>query len=142
MSKKINVEYVYAGAMLHEDQLVHSYIRINDDGALADPVVYAKQMSKHKCGSVIKFAALDTPDNLIAGTGLFLRVWENRKQVLEWTAMSTSIMLSEEAYTKALGKPSSVMEALEPLRVAYAKLKDRERAVLLAQISAYIVSEE
>ena len=141
MAKKLDVEYVYAGALLHNDQVVHSYIRIVE-GGLGDAVGYPKQMSKHGVGSVIKFTALDTPDNLLAGTGQFKQVWGQRKQVTEWQAMSDAVNMSEAAYEAEKAKPSPVLELLEPLRIAHAKLQKREQAILLATICAYIVGED
>ncbi len=147
MPPKLEVRYVYAGAILHEDQLVHSYIRVKGSGlvkddTLGDAVVYAKQLTKHRVGSVLKFTALDAEDNLVPSTGQFLQEWHDDAQVAMWTAMSQAVLASEEAYAKAMGNPNGLMKALDPLRASYSKLAARERAILLAQISAYIAGEE
>lgn len=142
MPKKLEVVYVYAGALLHNDEVVHSYIRVTAEGELGEAVGYAKKMSKHPVGTVIEFTALNSEDNLLAGTGSMLRMWSNRKQVAEWVAMSTAVILSEEAYQAEKAKPSPDLELLAPMRNAYAKLKDREKAILLTTICAYIVGED
>lgn len=140
MSKKIDVEYVYAGALMHNGQVVHSYIRLTA-GKLGDAIVFMEPLSKHRVGSVLKFVAIDQEDNLVPGTAHFERMWENAPQTLEWAAMSEAILVSEKAYMEAT-KSKGEFDPLEPIRTAYAKLEPRERAVLLARISAYIVGEE
>lgn len=141
MTKKLDVEYVYAGALMHKEQVVYSYIQVKD-GELADAIVFMKPLSKHQVGSVIKFAAINQDDNLVPGSAQFDRMWEDGPQVLEWASMSKAILLSEKAYEAAVGKSKHELDLLEPLRSAYSKLDSRERAVLLARISAYLVGEE
>ena len=141
MGKKIDVEYVYAGALMHKDQVVHSYVRVNA-GKLGDAIVFMAPLSKHKVGSVLKFTAIDQDDNLIPGSAHFERMWEDGPQTMEWASMSKAILLSEKAYEAAVTKSKHELDALDPLRIAYSKLKPRERAVLLARISAYIAGEE
>lgn len=141
MPKKLNVEYVYAGALLHEEQVVYSYVALTAKG-LGDAIVFMKPLSKHKVGSVLKFTAIDESDNLVAGSVRFKEMWHDQTAVFEWSGMSQAILVSEEAYQKAIGQSKVGFAALDPLRDAYSKLKGREKAVLLAQISAYIVGED
>ncbi len=143
MSKKIDVEYVYAGALMHKEQVVHSYIQVKG-GELIDTgaIVFMQPLSKHKVGSVLKFTAIDQEDNLLPGSAHFERMWEDGPQTMEWASMSQAILTSEKAYGDAVTKSKHELDLLEPLRSAYGKLGERERAVLLARISAYIVGEE
>lgn len=143
MPTKLEVEYVYAGALLHDDALVHSYIQVEDGKLAAEgAVVYAKPLSKHKVGSVLRFLAMDTPDNLIVGTATYMKMWHDIEQTAVWSTMSDAVITSEKAYTKALGNPEPLISAFDAVRKAYAKLEARERAILLARIVAYIASED
>jgi len=143
MSKKIDVEYVYAGALLHKDHVVHSYIPVPvEGGMLENAIVFMKPLSKHKVGSVLMFSAIDQKDNIVPGSAHFVRMWNDGPQVMEWAAMSKAILLSEKAYEAERGKSDHELDLIDPIRSAYAKLEAREQAVLLARVSAYIVGEE
>lgn len=135
------VEYVYAGALLHNEEVVYSYIPLKD-GVFGKAAAFARKLTKHEIGSVISFTALDTEDNIVPATGVFVRMWDDADRIAMWIAMSEAILTSEDAYTAAMGNPNSMMSALSPLRDAYIKLGVRERAILLGQISAYVAAED
>ncbi len=139
MTKKFEVEYVYGGVLMHEDALMHSYMRLKG-GKLDEAILYEQKLSKHKPGSVIKFIALDSEDALVKSSAVYQRMWDEPEQVAMWNAMTCALVASEEAYLKEA--PAHPLELLDAYAAAYEALEPRERAVFLGQICAYIAGED
>ena len=139
MTKKFEVEYVYGGVLMHDDTLMHSYMRLKG-GKLDDAILYEQKLSSHKPGSVIKFIALDSEDALVKDSAVYQRMWDDPDQIAMWDAMTGALVTSEEAYKK--DAPAHPLELLDAYAAAYEAMEPRERAVFLGQICTYIAGED
>lgn len=139
MTSSAKAEYVYAGALVHEESVAHSYIRI-DGGVLGDASLFADAWTRHAPGSVLE--VVEAERGVVVDTARYRRVWSDDEQVTMWRAMHAATLESERAYQA--DEPAHMLDALAPVREAYQQMDDRERAVLLAQVVAYIAidSEE
>jgi hypothetical protein len=138
-TERKQVEFVYAGAIMHNDVVMHSYIE-HSKGVLGNANLYAEPLSSHCPGSILTFT---TPKDgsVVKESVLFQGMWKGEgDEVLMWTAMTDALLASEAAYAKYRGNP--LLESLEPLRDVYAGMEARERAIFIAAVSAYIAGED
>jgi hypothetical protein len=137
-TERKQVEFVYAGAVLHKGEVMHSYIE-HTDGKLGDASLYSDALSHHVPGSIVQFTQVRSA--IVKESALFQGVWSaDPAQVTAWQAMTTALVASETAYKEQRKNP--MLDALEPLRNAYAVMGARERVVLIAAVSAYIAGED
>lgn len=137
--RPMRVECVYAGAMLHQGSVMHSYVQFDAEGNLGEAVLYGQALSHHRPGSIIQFDAVGDRNAIVKETAIFKGEWRgNPEQVMTWIASTDALLKSEEAYKHS---KNPLFEGLGPIQAAYDSMGSRERAVFLAAVVAYICGE-
>lgn len=130
---------------LYPDGKKHTYLLLDKDyinnGSLAEGrhVVYDTKFGGGRSGVMYEIEATESGSKIKYGkVNVPHGIWQNRSQVVLWQAKEKAILdvvkLQKDALT------DRVALTLEPLRVSYSSLKNRqERAVFIARIIDYIM---
>ena len=132
-------ERLYAWAVVPNGPFLNQLPVLAED---ATTRLFSKRLARCAPGSVFKFEVSHEEEKAIVhGDGTYEGPWFHREQVISWSARSRAVdaEISARAKQKRDMNQDQLLDALQPIQLAYRRMKNRrQRAHLLAQIIEYI----
>ena len=98
--------------------------------------MYPDPLSDYPPGSVCSYACEGDGAHVFADGALFVKVWDNKDEVVSWTAQHEATLISAKAYQHE--EQSDTLDLMGPIRDAYRQLDEPGRVQLIAQVVRYM----
>lgn len=131
---------VYAGAVLHDGQLLHAYYQLDDRHAvLGDAQLYPQPLVMCEPGAIYSFEVRKGGLAVVRNSALRCGSLADAALVAEWRARDSAVLGSEQAWQRDLPQAFACMA---PVREAYRQLAPEGRAILIAQVVRYLCDSQ
>lgn len=134
----MKLRMAYCGMVQHEDRLLHAYQVVSPAGDV-DPEqcqLYAEPLGTHQVGEIWDYETSADGAKVFKAKSSRVGMVADRALVASWLASHTALQTHESSWQKPM---DPVLESLHPVRLAYRRLPEDQRAILLAQVVRYIV---
>lgn len=139
--KLVPRDFIFCGWRLHKTQLIAEIAVFNDEGIERTYHFKMRPHRKPAIGGVYTGAEFSESQARGLEQSLFSRMWEDQRQIIEWTALSEhaeTVVRSMRNEANAR-KQHEIEDTLLPIRQQYANLlKRRDRAGLAAMEEAVL----